>query len=562
MMNFATKEQFTKKRELAVSMQSIPAARTDASSDYIPVESAKAMLLKGMEMQTASAPLARGARQSSAARGRLNDTQKSALMQQVQLGTPTRPSRLDLNAQIACLRYGYMPSAEEIARVVSQGGARAWLAAQMRRGAPRDFGGNYETAAARIRFFIGLAHQPGGLNATRRALLTDAYREDARRFNREKATTQMPFLMRWNLFWANHFAVGFSTAEASDYKLGLQGHSYVMHHVAQHSLGKFGDFLNANARHTAMLMYLNNDINDKANPSQNYARELMELHTVGVNAGYTQTDVEVASRILTGMRWLNSTNAQPNAMGRVGGEYYFHPPTHDSGAKSMPFLNMQIEAYSAQDGDAKITEFLNALARHPMTAIHIATKLVRHFISDDVSEPNARDIISRIAGVFISSDGDLSEVARAMVMHSGSLNVRNFQYPQPDQIMIGMMRAGNLITAQGSPEEDALLDEYVFNHLTILNMPHLQPPDVRGFLPGSQWVGEANLMNIYDHVAMMAPRIASRRRAADFYNSSIGMVVDAASRLSATKNILRFAEAEPVNAVICTVMSQEFLKRG
>jgi uncharacterized protein (DUF1800 family) len=186
-------------------------------------------------------------------------------------------------------------------------------------------------------------------------------------------------------FWFNHFNVNWS-------KDGLQfvTTAYERDVIRPHALGKFKDLLVATAKHPAMLIYLDNAMSSSKGINENYARELMELHTLGVDGGYLQNDVEEVARAFTG--W--TVNADGTA-------FEFRPDMHAPGAKVV--LEHTIPSSGYGEGEA----ILDILAHHPSTARFIATKLVRRFVSDDPPPT----LIDRGARVFMESDGDI----RAMV---------------------------------------------------------------------------------------------------------------------------------------------------
>jgi uncharacterized protein (DUF1800 family) len=193
-------------------------------------------------------------------------------------------------------------------------------------------------------------------------------------------------------FWFNHFNVD-ARKGATRFLLT----EYERDTIRPHVLGKFRDLLEATAKSPAMLFYLDNWQNGRNGLNENYGRELMELHTLGVDGGYTQRDVTEVARALTG--W---TIDKP----RQGGGYRFDPRLHDAGEKTI--LGHVIKAGGgASDGE----QVLDILARHPSTARFIATALVRRLVSD--TPPPA--LVDRVAARFRQSGGDLREVTRTIL---------------------------------------------------------------------------------------------------------------------------------------------------
>jgi len=195
--------------------------------------------------------------------------------------------------------------------------------------------------------------------------------------------------MTW--FWFNHFSV-FQNKKQVRFPLADYEESAIRPHV----LGKFRDLLRAVLMHPAMMVYLDNAENVRGKVNENYARELMELHTLGVDGGYTQADVEALARILTG--------AGIDLTGRKGdprsGLFAFFPERHDAGPKT--FLGL---GFPGSSSFAEIERALDILCRHPSTAKFISRKLAVYFLADD---PPA-EVVERMAVTFQISDGDIAQ---------------------------------------------------------------------------------------------------------------------------------------------------------
>ncbi len=221
------------------------------------------------------------------------------------------------------------------------------------------------------------------------------------------AATPAPFQERLVWFWANHFTV---SAE-KPLVFALVG-SFEREAIRPQVTGRFADLLLAAARHPAMIFYLDNHrsvrqgwqplrpARSAAFPSptglnENLAREILELHTLGVNGGYTQADVTEFARVLTG--WTVRAQGSPG--------FLFDPARHEPGTRTL------LGRTYAQDGVAQGEAVLRDLAAHPATALHVATKLARHFIADE-PPPQA---VARIARAFSDTDGDLPSVYAALL---------------------------------------------------------------------------------------------------------------------------------------------------
>ena len=164
-------------------------------------------------------------------------------------------------------------------------------------------------------------------------------------------------------FWSNHLNATCPSTDVWDNR-----HTYDRDVIRAHALGSFEDMLIASAKHPAMLRYLDNTSSSKKAPNENYAREVMELHTVGVDAGYGEAGVKAAARVFTGM-----------TIDKNGG-YTYDAARHDTSAASI--LGWSTPAHAAASGEAVATDFLRYLARHPATATTIARKLAVRFVSD------------------------------------------------------------------------------------------------------------------------------------------------------------------------------------
>ena len=191
---------------------------------------------------------------------------------------------------------------------------------------------------------------------------------------------QLQEMMTW--FWENHFSTDISS------------HGQIIYEVnenqlfREHSLGKFRDLLTISATSPAMLYYLDNVANRRQAPNENYAREIMELHTMGVDGGYTQADIVAAARAFTGWRVRDQ-------------KFYFDSYRHDYDAKTV--LGTTLPAgQGVEDGN----QVIDILARHPATARHISKKLLQYFVTDTPDEK----LVTDVAQVFLGSDGDISSV--------------------------------------------------------------------------------------------------------------------------------------------------------
>jgi len=227
--------------------------------------------------------------------------------------------------------------------------------------------------------------------AATREILRDLYSPD-----------QLQEQMTW--FWFNHFNV-------HEYKANLRAMvgDYEETAIRPHALGRFRDLLEATLRHPAMLRYLDNADNAAGHINENYAREIMELHTMGVGSGYSQDDVQALARILTGVG-IDPRPNDPQLPLQLRGQlireglFAFNPARHDYGDKT--FLGRTIRGR----GFGEVEEALDILCRQPATATHISRELAVYFVADDPPD----SLVQRMSHTFQHSDGDIAQVLGVM----------------------------------------------------------------------------------------------------------------------------------------------------
>lgn len=238
-------------------------------------------------------------------------------------------------------------------------------------------------------------------------------------------STEAPVAERWLQFWVNHFCVAATKGSV----LGLVW-PHENEAVRPHVQGRFFDLLKASTLHPAMLLYLDNaqSIGPDSRAgrrrqrglNENLARELLELHTLGVGAGYTQADVTETARLLTG--WTVRFGGD----GKAG----FQAPLHQPGPKT-------ILGKRYPEGPQALDELLGDLSRHPATARHIATKLARHFVTDDPP----RALVDAVATRFRASDGDLRATARALFEHPLAWSPDHApKFKRPEELLLSAHR--------------------------------------------------------------------------------------------------------------------------
>src|SRR4051794_15525774 len=237
-------------------------------------------------------------------------------------------------------------------------------------------------------------------------IIQKTYRAEALARLQRAMIADCGFTERLVAFWSNHFCISANKGGLARMWAG----AFEREAIRPHVLGRFGDMLKAVEQHPAMLFFLDNQQslgpesragqNRKRGLNENLAREIMELHTLGVGSGYSQDDVTSLARIITGWTYAGR-------QGQLGtpGTFVFNANAHQPGPHRV--MGKIYEANGVAQGEAVLAD----IARHPSTAKFIATKFVRHFVADD--PPPA--LVARLTDVFRKSDGDLNALALALL---------------------------------------------------------------------------------------------------------------------------------------------------
>jgi len=255
------------------------------------------------------------------------------------------------------------------------------------------------------------------------------FRNEARAHFIAANTAEIGFVERLVWFWSNHFCV---SADVVPYMAG----GYEREAIRPHVLGRFADMLAAAESHPAMLIYLDNfrsvgpksvaGLIGKVGLNENFAREILELHTLGVRSGYTQDDIIAFAKVLTGWTILPAATNPEH-----GSEFVFNPRLHEPGPQTI--MGKVYAEVGVNQGRAVLAD----LARHPATATHVATKLARHFVADD--PPPA--LIKTLEQRFRDSDGDLKEVAKALVAAPEAWDAPPTKLKRPNEWLTALRRA-------------------------------------------------------------------------------------------------------------------------
>ena len=283
-------------------------------------------------------------------------------------------------------------------------------------------------------------------------------------------------------FWTDHLNIHNGSFPISVYKL-IDDRDV----IRANALGNFGTMLRASARSPAMLVYLENFNNVAGTAQENYARELMELHAMGVGGGYTEADVKDVARCFTGWTVKNAGTDNP--------QFTFLSSKHDTGAK-LVLGNVVPAGRGIEDGD----QVLDILLQHPSTARHIASKLCAHFIGDDPETA----AVDAVAAAFTASAGDIPTMLRTLFSTPGFLASRDRKVRRPVSVVAASLRvAGAAFSAVVSGGNDYM--RTLNSRLTLLgNLPYrwLPPdgyPDYNGY-----WVNSGASLNRWNWMFAVA----------------------------------------------------------
>jgi uncharacterized protein (DUF1800 family) len=291
------------------------------------------------------------------------------------------------------------------------------------------------------------------------------------------AAIEQPLLAKMTEFWFNHFNVSVTKGNTRAFT-----GNYLATAIRTNALGKFEDLLLASARHPAMLLYLDQAQSNVRGINENYARELMELHTLGVDAGYTQTDVREMARILTG--W-SVAFAQGQA-------FRFNERQHDTGDKVL--LGKTFKNAGVREGE----EAIRMLAHHPATAQRIAKRLATTFITDKPSQA----VVDKLAISFLRTQGDIRAVMQTLVELPEFWQAENTLFKTPLDF------ACSALVARGGVREPRDVQQ-TLGFLSQAGQPlHAwQTPD--GYkTDAATWVAPEALTRRADHALTLGARMA------------------------------------------------------
>jgi uncharacterized protein (DUF1800 family) len=466
-----------------------------------------------------------------------------------------------LRAALACHRFGL----GEADLAVVGGDAQGWLLSQVGpadaqrgeqlAGAVDGLRAFYDYARARRELRSGDAAKPNELTfAEHFRAITDA---DLRTRLVTAATTQRPFAERLAMFWANHFTVSMAKASAR----GIVG-AFEREAIRPHIAGRFETLLCAAVRHAGMLRYLDNAQSAGPNSrvakararqaererneglpergprtaglNENLAREVLELHTLGVHGGYTQADVTAFARVLTGWRVPG-----PNELDRVSSNEFtlFDATWHEPGDK-------RVLGKSYVEGPQALDDVLRDLAQHPSTAGFLATKLARHFVADD--PPPA--LIERLTDSYTRSGGELAAVYRTLIESPESWQPQPLKLKTPEEFVVSTARTlglGERIVARARDAGIATMGQQVQAAPSPAGWPDR----------AEEWLGPEAVWKRIEWASRLAERLGSTIDARTAGRAALGPLLSASTATQLER------AADGPQALTLLLMAPEFQRR-
>jgi uncharacterized protein (DUF1800 family) len=305
----------------------------------------------------------------------------------------------------------------------------------------------------------------------------------------QSVTTPQPFAMRLLDFFSNHFSVSASGAPMQALAPLLEREA-----IAPHLFGRFEDLLIAVEQHPAMLIYLNNEKSfgpdsdfarrrKKVGLNENLAREILELHTVGVDGGYQLEDIQQLAKAISG--WSVARVAKDKSTG-----FMFRAAGHQPGARTI--MGVRYTQSGVEQGESVLRD----LARHPATARHVSFKLAQHLIND---QPPA-ELVASMVKSWQASDGDLRQVVTALVRHPAAWQPQAEKYKTPREFVVSALRATGV---------DSLKPRLLVASLSSMGQQPFQAGSPAGFSPLNRaWLGADALIKRIDWVERFCTRLA------------------------------------------------------
>lgn len=481
----------------------------------------------------------------------------------------------ELQAAIAATRFGMGAGPGEIRAAASD--PRGWLKAQVTPAAAMMPEGDLLSARDVLEArqgAYGMNGAPGqdasGVRSEVQQMIVKQVQRETRdgllreieARGRHAATTPNSFAERWHRFWANHFTVAARNAQV----IGLAG-PFEREAIRTNVFGRFSTLLAAATFHPGMLVYL--DAARSIGPStkaagrrdaglnENLAREILELHTIGVGSGYTQDDIIEFAKALTGWTVASPQTARLASLGMQGqggrgqrarqqaaaaladryGEAVFVETLHEPGPRTV--LRKAYDV-AARDQAAAV---LDDLAIHPATARHIATRLARHFVSDT---PPA-SAVAKLEASFTKTGGDLSQLARAVVDLDEAWSEAPQKFKSPEELLVSAARAAGTTATFGGAQRAV--------YTSLAQQPFAAPSPAGWPDDTASWAGSDAIKKRLEWANAVSRRMARGETPSAFLDRALG-------KLAGEKTRQAVARAESAEqGFTIALMSPEFQRR-
>lgn len=308
---------------------------------------------------------------------------------------------------------------------------------------------------------LGATFDPTRLDHLRQAWLT------------RMAFSQKQLREKMTFFWHNHFATSIDVVGDTGFM------TRQIDFLRANALGNFGTLLHGIAKDPAMMILLDTRLNSKSAPNENFAREVMELYTLGEGNGYTEEDVKQAAKTFTG--WRFRTSDDPNGRWKKG-DFYLDTRQQDTTPK---VIFGQPLPYSADQGE----RFLDRLLQHPNTADFLARKLFRFFVSDTIDEPT----VAAVAKRYFTSNYSIKAMLETLLTSEAFLSERSYRsrVKNPLEFLLGLVKQLGLTDKNGQP---TVPYPFVVQQLRALGLDLYDPPSVKGWPDGAEWLGTTPLL--------------------------------------------------------------------
>jgi uncharacterized protein (DUF1800 family) len=360
--------------------------------------------------------------------------------------------------------------------------------------------------------------------------------------------TSSPFLERWTLFWSNALTMSAKNLQTVQFP-----GPYEREAIRPHVLGKFSELLKASALHAGMLIYLDQIRSIGPNApaalgavrrangrtlglNENLAREILELHTIGPDGGYTQADVTEFARALTGWTILGPRGQRPIG-GQELGSVIFTPAMHEPGPRTI-----MGQTFTDRGGD-QAREILDWLARRPQTARRIAVAVAIHFVSD--APPSS--LIARLEQSFLRSDGDLRALATTLINSPEAWVPAATKFKSPNDFLISTLRASGTKTVS----VQALRTTF-----EQLGQPPWRAPSPKGWPDtADKWASPDAILKRADWSNLAADVIGETMSPMAFAHTALGESLTPATRTAISR------AQDSRQGIVLALMSPEFQRR-